>query len=330
MSRNKSGGVELERTSVIFNRMIVVARRKFVDLGTVDLCVNEKAGKGKESVRQFGYTQDRPLKVCFAEKIETLPDEYVKGLVAHEIGHVIDFRYGKKEVEKRLHKKLPDGDEKRADKIAEYVFGESVKYGNKDIQCMRCKGKLKRPKRLGNPAEGASSVYEEFHGVPSEEVLEYVTRFHIHEHLGGLGRLVELVFFTCGPKPVKVTMNEDDLENDMWLAGSEDRKQLYIMGAVKIDLEELGYRPDVDIKDANALGYLVNVVYETRKTMNQLKLIEYDHRLGKRERWQKVEGVGPDMNKLVGEAPILAYHPLEERLTVIGGQYLIIPEGISN
>ncbi len=184
--------------------------------------------------------------------------------------------------------------------------------------------------RKANPADGASDVYSDFHGVPSEEVLEYVTKFHIHEHLGGLGRLVELVFVTCGPKPVKVTMTEDDLGGAMWLAGSENRKQLYILGQVQVNLEELGYRPDVDIKDANALGYLTNVVYETRKTMNQLKLIEYDHQLGKRERWQKVEGVGPDMNKLVGEAPILTYYPLEERLAVVGGQYLILPEGISN
>jgi len=185
-------------------------------------------------------------------------------------------------------------------------------------------------RRKKNPADGAAEVYEEFHGVPSEEILEYVTKFHIHENLGGLGRLVELVFFTGGAKSVKVTMTEEDLGRTMWLAGSEDRKQLYILGEITVDLEELGYRPDVDVKDANALGYLTNVVYETRKTMNQLKLIEYDHQIGKRERWQKREGVGPEMNKRVGDAPILAYYPREERLAVVGGQYLILPEGISN
>jgi hypothetical protein len=36
------------------------------------------------------------------------------------------------------------------------------------------------------------------------------------------------------------------------------------------------------------------------------------------------------MNRMVAECPILAYYPREKRLTVIGGQYLIIDAGITN
>lgn len=184
-------------------------------------------------------------------------------------------------------------------------------------------------RRKRNPKEEAAELFEEFHGVPSKEVIEYVTKFHIHENLAGLGQLTELVFFTSGTKPERVILEDSDIGDGVWLCGSEDRKQLYILGEVDIDLEQLGYRPEVDIKDAVELGRLTNVVYRTKKETHQLKLLDYDHRLGKRERWQVREGHGPEINKKVGECPVLAYHPREKRLSIIGGQYLILPEGIS-
>lgn len=188
----------------------------------------------------------------------------------------------------------------------------------------------KNPKKRRNPESEALDLFESFHGVPSKEVIEFTTQFHVHEHLAGLGRLIELVFFTPGSKPQRVTLEEEDLGDGLWLCASEDGKQLYILGQVDVDLEALGYRPEVDVKDAIELGRLTNVVYKTQKQMNQLKMLDYDHRLGKRESWQKREGHGPDMNKKIAECPVLAFHPLEHRLTIIGGQYLILPEGISN
>ena len=185
-------------------------------------------------------------------------------------------------------------------------------------------------KKRKNPEAEAAQVFEMFHGVPSKEVIEYRTRFHVHEHLAGLGRLTELVFFTPGAKPQKVTVVEEDLGDSMWLCASENGKQLYILGEIDVDLEELGYRPDVDIKDAVELGRLTNVVYRTQKQFHELEMLDYNHELGKREGWQKREGVGPEMNKAISECPMLAYFPLEKRLAVIGGQYLILPEGISN
>jgi hypothetical protein len=86
----------------------------------------------------------------------------------------------------------------------------------------------------------------------------------------------------------------------------------------------------VDIKDAVELGRLTNVVYKTKKEMNHLDLLEYDHRLGKRESWQKREGVGPEMNKEVAACPLLIYHTREDRLSVVGGQYLVMDVGITN
>ena len=184
--------------------------------------------------------------------------------------------------------------------------------------------------KRSNPQGAATELFEMFHGVPSKEVIEYRTRFHIHEFLGGLGQLQELVFFTPGAKMEQVTMTPEDIGDSVWLCASEDAKSLYILGEVDVDLEKLGYREEVDVKDCVELGRLTNVVYRTQKEFHELKMLDYDHRLGKREAWQKREGVGPDMNRMVAECPILAYHPREKRLAVIGGQYLVIPEGISN
>ncbi len=194
----------------------------------------------------------------------------------------------------------------------------------------RKKAKASPGARRANPAEGASDVFELFHGVPSQKVLEYTSRFHIHENLAGLGRLIELVFITPGSRPRMVTLEEGDLGAQAWLCASEDAKSLYIIGPVVIDLEQLGYRPEVDVKDAVELGRLTNVVYKTKKEMNNLDLLEYDHTLGKRERWQKREGVGPEMNKEVAACPLLIYHTREDRLSVAGGQYLVMDVGITN
>ncbi len=188
----------------------------------------------------------------------------------------------------------------------------------------------KKGSRKRNPAGEAREVFELFHGVPSKEVIEYQTRFHIHENLAGLGQLTELVFFTPGAKPQMVTLTAEDLGDAMWLCCSEDRKQLYILGELEIDLEQLGYRDDVDVKDAVELGKLTNIVYRTQKTMHEMKMLEYDHALGKRHTWQKQDGVGPEMNKAVAECPTLVYYPREGRLALVGGQYLVLEEGITN
>ena len=211
------------------------------------------------------------------------------------------------------------------------LFKSKVKKIQERLDWDKPKVKSKKAKRVlahRNPEAGASELFEMFHGVPSKEVLEYRTQFHVHKNLAGLGRLVELVFFTPGAKPKRVEITEDDLGENVWLCSSEDGKQLYILGNVEIDLGELGYRDDVDVKDAVELGRLTNVVYRTQKEFHDLQMIDYDHEIGKREKWQKEDGIGPDMNKEIAECPVLAYHTRENRLSVIGGQYLILDVGI--
>jgi len=142
----------LKRTRVIFDRLFDTLEEQFPDFGVIELHHDEAAGgdNGHGSERQFGYcTVDLPIKIAFAQKIEELPDAYIEGLVVHEMGHAIDHRYGTREAQRRLGKRLPKSAERRADKIGEYVFANPIRYGKLDIQCVRCQGKQSRPKKLG-------------------------------------------------------------------------------------------------------------------------------------------------------------------------------------
>lgn len=142
----------LRRTRVIFDRLFDTLANQFPDFGVLELHHDDAAGSdnGHGAERQFGWCTTRaPFQISFAEKIEQLPDAYVEGLLVHEMGHALDHRYGVKEIQRRLGKRLPKSVERRADKIGEYVFGNQVRYGQLDIQCVRCRGKRQRPKKLG-------------------------------------------------------------------------------------------------------------------------------------------------------------------------------------
>jgi hypothetical protein len=51
-------------------------------------------------------------------------------------------------------------------------------------------------KRKGNPESAAAEMYESFHGIPSEEVTEFITDEHYHENLAELGVLCGLLVET--------------------------------------------------------------------------------------------------------------------------------------
>lgn len=142
----------LTRVTRAFNECFDVLAERFPDFGELELHHDEKAGgdNGHGSDRQFGYcTVDPPFKIAFAAKTEELPDEFIVGLMRHEFGHAIDHRYGAR-LERMLGTKLPKSVERRADKIAEIVFGDEIRYSSDLlIQCVECDGVRPRPKKLG-------------------------------------------------------------------------------------------------------------------------------------------------------------------------------------
>lgn len=146
----------LPRVRSAFKRYFDDLQEQFPDFGTIELHVDEAAGEdnGVGAERQFGYCQEPDyagdaFKIAFASKIERLAQKNIDGLVAHEFGHALDFRYGRRRLEHELGVRLPNGTERRADAIAEAVFGHAIKYDNKLVQCVRCRGRSPRPRRLG-------------------------------------------------------------------------------------------------------------------------------------------------------------------------------------
>jgi hypothetical protein len=156
------GGGDLARNGAspvdrVFDETFDVVERRFPDLGTIELYEDDAAGEdnGAGSERQFAYCQDGdPICIAFAPKAEQLPLNRLRGLMRHEFGHALEFRYGVAELERRLQRKLPDYSERRADVVAEAVFGEPILYDQRNIQCVRVAGaKKRRPKHLPDKRE---------------------------------------------------------------------------------------------------------------------------------------------------------------------------------
>jgi GNAT superfamily N-acetyltransferase len=144
-------GRPMPKVRAAFDECFDALVEQFPDFGDLELHHDEKAGgdNGHGSERQFGYCMDsKPIRVAFAAKTEDLPVANIHGLMAHEFGHALDYRYGD-ELGKMLGQRLPAGVERRADAIAKAVFGRTIRYDDRDIQCVACQGKSVRPRRLG-------------------------------------------------------------------------------------------------------------------------------------------------------------------------------------
>lgn len=149
LAPNRSIGLYNARRA--FDKCFDIVEARFPDFGECELHEDERAGSdnGAGSERQFGYCKDgQPIIIAFAAKVEQLPEHNIRGLMRHEFGHALDFRYGRRPLEKVLGVKLSPMTERRADQIAEAVFGEPIEYDQKLIQCVDCGGVSPRPRRL--------------------------------------------------------------------------------------------------------------------------------------------------------------------------------------
>jgi hypothetical protein len=162
VSPNRSSGPG--KVKRVFNEAFDAIDEQFPDIGTVELHEDEAAGSdnGAGSERQFAYCKDgNPLVIAFAPKVTGLPVSHLRGLMRHEFGHALEYRYGVKELERRFGR-LPAEVERRADAIAEAVWGEPIRYDSRDVQCVGVRGKSPRPGYLPDAREklkpNASSV----------------------------------------------------------------------------------------------------------------------------------------------------------------------------
>jgi hypothetical protein len=162
-----------------------------------------------------------------------------------------------------------------------------------------------------NPAEDAAALYEEFHGVPSAEEVVVTEEVRYHGNLAGLGDLVEIVVKT--PSGYKAVLDFD--KSGTLLCSSEDGKQLYLRGGDQsIDLDAIHMSGEEWLRDSMLLGQVLKMTYRTAKKFDNLKVLDYEHKLGEES----------DVR------PELTYDVLNNTLSIVGGQYDVLGVGITN
>jgi hypothetical protein len=161
-----------------------------------------------------------------------------------------------------------------------------------------------------NP-ESAAVLYEQFHGRPPSEVLEYHDELQDHDELSAVGDLIELKVATMSGLDATISFEADPPK----LASSPDGRQLYFQGGDQsLELADLKMGGDKWLKDSMVIGVLTEVSYRTEKSFDKFVLSTYFHKLGEE----------------TGDQPMLIYDTLNQLLSVSGGAYRLKREGIIN
>lgn len=174
-------------------------------------------------------------------------------------------------------------------------------------------------RRKSNPEDASVRMYEKFHGMPSEEVREYVEERHRHQWLAGLGPLIDLkVRNVQGNKDVTLNFPDPEaakLGDVVMLTVEESGTQLYAVGGdqeLPLDqlIEQFGMVKN-DIRDNMLIGTILMCTYRTRKSFEKQgrEEIDFFHAIGK-------EGSR-------GVYPVLIYHPRDQSIEIAGGRYYV-------
>lgn len=162
-----------------------------------------------------------------------------------------------------------------------------------------------------NPEGEAADLYEEFHGKPADRVTEISGDMHVHAYLAELGDLVEMKVSTLSN--LDLTLGFDKASPK--LASSEDGTTLYIEGGDQsLDLKSIKMDGDKWIKDSMVIGVIREMTYRTEKSFDKFESTDYFHKLGEE----------------TGVQPLLIYRPRDEKMEIMGGQYLVKSEGVVN
>jgi hypothetical protein len=186
----------------------------------------------------------------------------------------------------------------------------------------RGNGKVQRYRmNLGrnNSPEAAADRYEYFHGRPPQVDTVVKTPKHYHENLSGIGELKELhILAISGDRKVKLEGFKGAL-----LAETEKGTQLYIKGGDQsVTLKDFGIDQP---HEQEILGALLNVVYFTTKDHLMPEdggTANYKHKFGKGRTKRYVFG------KKGARLPMIGYDTRNKLLSIQGGTYTIVAEGI--
>lgn len=160
--------------------------------------------------------------------------------------------------------------------------------------------------------EAAADLSREFHGIDPRQVSTVQETDVMRHTYTALGDLVQLWIRNVGGdyRTSKITFTDDKVK----VASSPNGKQLYLIGGNQnIDAQLENFGGDAS-KDFVELGQAVFISYATRKKIDALKLVEYQHKLGEE----------------TGEPPLAFYNRLQRRIYLVGGRYRVEAPGIIN
>lgn len=187
-------------------------------------------------------------------------------------------------------------------------------------QVMRAAQDLKAGKpiaRRGNPTKrnyaDATDLYTQFHGRGPKGVHDTglaAADFDNHDELGQLGRLVSL---TIGQKSWRKKISWGSREAPA-LASEPGGKQLYLVGGSQNLDEALESLPIRANGSRVTLGECYQLEYFTQKGFDNFQPVTYYHELGEE----------------TGERPTVVYDRTKKRIHLVGGAYIVKPEGIVN
>jgi hypothetical protein len=173
----------------------------------------------------------------------------------------------------------------------------------------------KRKNNPSNPAGSASSVYEGFHGKPSELWVEVITPLHEHKYLAALGELISLDIITA--TGARVTVKDFELDGQpALLCSNESRNQMFVEGGDQhVDLKAFGIREP--IHELETLGELNSIEYYTIKKHLGKEGGEavYRHKLKAHKFRRK---------------PDVLYDTVNGLISFSGGNYEVLDEGITD
>ena len=171
-----------------------------------------------------------------------------------------------------------------------------------------------------NPAGQAEAMYELFHGMPPNEVIEIVERVHVHSNLWTAGTLTSMVIETERGRRFNLEAPDPDTAKKsdvVYVAFNEAGNQLYFRGGdqniPKRLLEQYGFKAD-DFREHMIIGAVLELTYRTKKKFEKdgKEHVDFYHELGR-------EHSG-------GVVPMLVYKPRDPSMALYGGRYKVLPK----
>lgn len=176
------------------------------------------------------------------------------------------------------------------------------------VSLKKARPAARRGKRNPDAQLEAAQLSEQFHGRPAKQARDYEQDQAVRRVLADLGRLLEITAETPDGQQLKLRFR------GVRLASSPDGGQLYFLGNdQEVPLEMLGLADGMP-KDQVVIGEALSIVYHTQKGFHDFEPTDYEHEFGEES----------------GVRPTLCYDVLNRRPYLVGGNYQVRPEGITD